>query len=141
MMIASSPYRVEVTKEVTRREFLLQGGTACVGLTLRRGPFAAESALQPDQPAGAGSDAGAGVRLPRRRQRRQQHVVPTTTTEIRCACRGTEPSGLGIPRDSLLPITPLGIGSVRAASGLPGAGAVDRQKLSVVCNVSPLVRP
>jgi uncharacterized protein (DUF1501 family) len=70
-------------------------------------------------------------------------VVPTTTTEYNAYAAARNASGLGIPLDTLLPITPLSIGNPfglhPSLAELHGLWA--DQRLSVVCNVGPLVQP
>jgi uncharacterized protein (DUF1501 family) len=70
-------------------------------------------------------------------------VVPITTTEYNAYAAARSSSGLGIPRDSLLPITPLSIGNPFGLhpSLVELQGLWAEQKLSVVCNVGPLVQP
>ena len=132
---------------VTRREFLLQTGQACVGYALGAAAFVAGvERFSADQRAGAGLGlSGARLRVPGRRQRRQQHGraarrPPSTTRTPR---RGARP-GWPSPRDALLPITPLSIGNPfglhpsldRAADAVESS-----RSSSVVCNVGPLVQP
>jgi uncharacterized protein (DUF1501 family) len=70
-------------------------------------------------------------------------VVPITTTEYNAYAAARSSAGLGIARDSLLPITPLSIGN---PFGLhPSLAELQQlwsdQRLSIVCNVGPLVQP
>ena len=127
----------EIAMQITRREFLLQTGQACLGYALGAAAFAAGvAALRPDQRLRAGRRLpGAGLRVPGRRQRRQQHDRPDrhdrdTTPTQRCAARPGWPS----PRDTLLPITPPAIGSrFGLHPSLAGLQTLwNEQKLSVV---------
>ena len=70
-------------------------------------------------------------------------VVPTSTTDTTPTQRPQRRPGWRFPRDSLLPITPLSIGSPFGLHpSLVGLQALwAEQKLSVVCNVGPLVQP
>ena len=131
--------------QITRREFLLQTGHACLGYALGAAAFAAgvdrfglinAFAQGTDYRALvcvflAGGNDGNNL------------VVPTTTTEYDAYAAVRAASGLAIARDSLLPITPAGIGS---AFGLHPSLADfqtlwNNRRLAVVCNVGPLVQP
>ena len=131
--------------KVTRREFLLQGGTACVGYALGAAAFAAGvERFSLINLLAQGSDYRALVCVFLAGGNDGNNmVVPTTTTEYNAYAAARSASGLGIPRDSLLPITPLGIGSPFGLHpSLPELQALwTEQKLSVVCNVGPLVQP
>jgi uncharacterized protein (DUF1501 family) len=131
--------------QITRREFLLQTGHACLGYTLGAAAFVAgvdrfglinAFAQGTDYRALvcvflAGGNDGNNL------------VVPTTTTEYDAYAAARAASGLAIARDSLLPITPTGIGS---SFGLhPSLAELqtlwNNRRLAVVCNVGPLVQP
>ena len=130
---------------VTRREFLLQTGHACVGYALGAAAFVAGVqrfslinllAQGTDYKALvcvflAGGNDGNNL------------VVPTTTTEYNAYAAARSASGLGIARDTLLPITPLSIGNPFGLhpSLIELQALWSDQKLSVVCNVGPLVQP
>jgi uncharacterized protein (DUF1501 family) len=131
--------------KVTRREFLRQSASACAGYALGAAAFVAgvqRFALINALAQGfdyqalvcvfmAGGNDGNNL------------VVPASATEYNqyAAARGT--AGLAIARDALLPIVPASIG---LPFGLhPGLvdlhGLWADRKLSVVCNVGPLVMP
>jgi uncharacterized protein (DUF1501 family) len=131
--------------QVTRREFLLQTGHACLGYALGAAAFAAgvqrfsvinALAQGADYKALvcvflAGGNDGNNV------------IVPLSTTDYEAYASVRSGSGLAISRDALLPITPPRIGS---PFGLhPSLAELQTlwadQKLSVVCNVGPLVQP
>lgn len=70
-------------------------------------------------------------------------VVPTSSTEYNLYSAARSSSGLAIPQASLLPITPT---TINNSFGLhPSLSDLqtlwNQQKLSVVCNVGPLVQP
>ena len=130
---------------VTRREFLLQSASACAGYALGAAAFVAGvqrfsliNALAQglDYKAlvcvfMAGGNDGNNL------------VVPTSTTEYNQYAGARSGAGLAIARDALMPIVPASIGT---PFGLhPGLsdlhGLWTDQKLSVVCNVGPLVVP
>src|SRR5215203_5505163 len=131
--------------QVTRREFLLQTGHACLGYALGAAAFAAgvqrfsvinALAQGTDYKALvcvflAGGNDGNNV------------IVPLSTAGYEAYASVRSGSGLAISRDALLPITPPRIGN---PFGLHPS-LVDLQtlwadqKLSVVCNVGPLVQP
>ena len=130
---------------LTRREFLLQTGHACAGYALGAAAFAAgiqrfglinALAQGTDYRALvcvflAGGNDGNNL------------VVPTSSTEYSAYSQVRSASGLAIPRDSLLPIVPA---SINSPFGLhPSLAELHElwsgQKLSVVCNVGPLVQP
>jgi uncharacterized protein (DUF1501 family) len=130
---------------VTRREFLLQSGHACVGYALGAAAFVAGvQRFSLINLLAQGSDYRALVCVFLAGGNDGNNmVVPTTTTEYNLYAAARAASGLGIDRDSLLPITPLSIGS---PFGLhPSLAELQAlwtdQKLSVVCNVGPLVQP
>ena len=113
---------------VTRREFLLQTAPGLRRLRARRGRVRGRGrAVRPDQPAGPGIRTTA---------RWSASSWPAATTATTWSCRRRPPSttltrphgatsGLAIPRDSLLPITPLSIGNPfglhPSLAELPGA--------------------
>jgi uncharacterized protein (DUF1501 family) len=129
---------------LTRREFLRQTGS-CIGYALGASAFTAgvhrfslinAFAQGSDYRAlvcvflGGGND-GNNV------------IVPATTTDYTAYANVRSTAGLAIARDSLLPITPVSLGT---AFGLhPSLGDIQGlwnvQKAAVVCNVGPLVQP
>jgi len=130
---------------VTRREFLLQSATGCVGYALGAAAFVAgvqrfslinALAQGVDYKAlvcvfMAGGNDGNNL------------VVPTSTTEYNQYAAARSTAGLAIAHDALLSIVPPSIGS---GFGLHPSlaelhGLWDSQQLSVVCNVGPLVVP
>ena len=131
--------------KVTRREFLLQSARGCAGYALGTAAFVAgvqrfslinAFAQGSDYRAlvciflGGGND-GNNV------------VVPATTTEYNQYAAARSAAGLAIAKDVLLPVTP---SSLSATFGLhPSLADIhtlwSTQKLSVVCNVGPLVVP
>jgi len=130
---------------VTRREFLLQTGHACVGYALGAAAFVAGvERFSLINLLAQGSDYRALVCVFLAGGNDGNNmVVPATTTEYNLYAAARSASGLGIARDALLPITPLSIG---APFGLhPSLSELATlwtdQKLSVVCNVGPLVQP
>jgi uncharacterized protein (DUF1501 family) len=131
--------------KVTRREFLLQSGHACAGYALGAAAFVSgvqrfslinALAQGVDYKAlvcvfMAGGNDGNNL------------IVPASTTEYNQYAAVRSASGLAIARDSLLSITPASIGT---PFGLhPSLPELQKlwtdQKLSVVCNVGPLVAP
>ena len=130
---------------VTRREFLLQTGQACVGYALGAAAFVAgvqRFSLINLLAQGSDYKALVCVFLAGGNDGNNM-IVPTTTTEYNAYAAARSASGLGIPRDSLLPITPLSIGNPFGLhpSLLEMQALWSEQKLSVVCNVGPLVQP
>jgi len=130
---------------VTRREFLLQSASACVGYALGAAAFAAGvqrfgliNALAQglDYKAlvcvfMAGGNDGNNL------------VVPTSTTEYDQYAAVRSAAGLAIARDTLLPIVP---GSIGASFGFhPNLAELHELwtngAASIVCNVGPLVTP
>src|SRR5919107_731793 len=98
---------------VTRREFLLQTGHACLGYALGAAAFVAgveRFGVINLLAQGADYKALVCVFLAGGNDGNNM-VVPTTTTEYNAYAAERATSGLGIPRDSLLPITPLSIGN------------------------------
>ena len=132
--------------QVTRREFLLQTGQACLGYALGAAAFAAGvAALQPDQRAGAGVRLqGAGLRVPGRRQRRQQHgrparARPSTTPTRRCAAPRAWRSRATACCRSRRRASAARSACIRAWRSCRRCGPT--RSSSVVCNVGPLVQP
>jgi uncharacterized protein (DUF1501 family) len=131
--------------EPTRREFLLHAGRACFGYTLGAAAFSAGvwrfgiiNALA------QGSDYKALVCVFLAGGNDGNNtVVPLATTEYNAYSNARLASGLAIPRDALLPITPASLGSPFGLHpSMPELQQLwTRQKLSVVCNVGPLVQP
>jgi uncharacterized protein (DUF1501 family) len=130
---------------VTRREFLLQSGQACLGYALGAAAFVAgveRFGLINAFAQGPGYRALVCVFLAGGNDANNM-VIPTSTAEYNAYAGVRSASGLAIALDSLLPITPLSIGS---PFGLhPSLADLrtlwDGGKLSVVCNVGPLVQP
>ena len=129
---------------VTRREFLLQSGQACLGYAFgaRRSPPASRASADQCLRAGhryralvcvflAGGNDGNNV------------IVPTTTTEYNQYATVRNASGLAIAQSALLPIVPSSIGSGFGLhpSLVELADLWTRQKLSIVTNVGPLTQP
>ncbi|MEO5894966.1 MAG: DUF1501 domain-containing protein [Vicinamibacterales bacterium] len=131
--------------KVTRREFVLQTGHACFGYALGAAAFmAGVQRFSLINALAQGSDYRALVCVFLAGGNDGNNVVvPVTTSEYNAYAAVRGASGLAIPRDTLLPITPLGIGS---PFGLhPSLTEVQQlwneQKAAVVCNVGPLVQP
>jgi uncharacterized protein (DUF1501 family) len=130
---------------VTRREFLLQSGQACVGYALGAAAFVAgveRFGLINAFAQGTGYRALVCVFLAGGNDANNM-VIPASTTDYNAYAGVRSASGLAIALDSLLPITPLSIGS---PFGLhPSLADLrtlwDAGRLSVVCNVGPLVQP
>ena len=130
---------------LTRREFLLESGRACIGYALGAAAFAAgveRFALINAFAQGSGYRALVCVFLAGGNDGNNM-VVPLDPAEYQAYSSARTASGLAIPADTLLPITPP---SLASSFGLhPSlAGLRDlwnAQKLSVVCNVGPLVQP
>ena len=130
--------------EMTRRQFLLQTGS-CVGYALGAAAFAAgverfslinAFAQGLDYRAlvcvflGGGNDGN-------------NMIVPFDTTEYDAYASVRSASGLAIPRDTLLPITPLTTGqSFGLHPSFVDLHALwSDQKMAIACNVGPLVQP
>ena len=129
---------------LTRREFLLQTGS-CLGYALGAGAFAAGiQRFGVINALAQGSDYRALVCVFLAGGNDGNNmVVPTSTTEYRAYAAARSAAGLALVQDSLLSITPRGLGS---SFGLhPNLTDLQTlwndQKLSVVCNVGPLVQP
>ena len=105
--------------QITRREFLLQTGQACLGYALGAAAFAAGVARFGLINAFAqGSDYRALVCVFLAGGNDGNNmVIPTTATEYNAYATRPQRVGAGIPLDTLLPITPPAIGSpLRPAS-------------------------
>jgi len=130
--------------QLTRREFMLQG-CACVGYALGAAAFVAgvqRFALINAFAQGADYRALVCVFLAGGNDSNNM-VIPIGTTEYNQYSTVRTASGLAIPRDTLLPITPA---SLASPFGLhPNLAALhplwNDRKLSVACNVGPLVQP
>ena len=130
---------------VTRREFLLHSARACAGYALGTAAFLAgvqrfsliNAFAQGSEYRAlvciffAGGNDGNNL------------VVPATSTEYNQYASARSAAGLAIAQETLLPITPASLGaafgfhpSLSELHGLWQSG-----KLSVVCNVGPLVVP
>src|SRR5688500_15330467 len=131
--------------ELTRREFLLQSGRGCIGYALGAAAFTAgvqRFSLINALAQGADYKALVCVFLAGGNDGNNM-VVPVSTTEYDAYFGVRNASALAIPRDTLLPITPL---SINSPFGLhPSLVELqvlwNAQKLAVVCNVGPLVQP
>jgi uncharacterized protein (DUF1501 family) len=130
---------------VTRREFLVQSARACAGYALGTAAFVA--GLQRFGLINAfaqGNDYRALVCIFLAGGNDGNNlVIPATTTEYNQYATARSAAGLAIAQDSLLPITPVSIGS--AFGFHPSLTELhdlwSAQKVSVVCNVGPLVVP
>jgi uncharacterized protein (DUF1501 family) len=129
---------------VTRREFLLQSAH-CAGYALGAAAFV--SGVQRFSLVNAlaqGTDYKALVCVFMAGGNDGNNlVVPVTTTEYNQYAAVRSASGLAIARDSLLPITPASIGQPFGLHpGMPELqGLWADHRMSVVCNVGPLVVP
>ena len=131
--------------QVTRREFLLHTGHACLGYALGAAAFTAgvdRFGLINAFAQGTDYRALVCVFLAGGNDGNNT-VIPATTTEYAAYANVRSASGLAIPLNSLLQITPASIGS---AFGLhPSLAGLhelwDSQRLAVVANVGPLVYP
>jgi len=130
---------------VTRREFLLQSGHACLGYALGAAAFAAGvQRFGIINALAQGSDYKALVCVFLAGGNDGNNmIVPLSTTDYQAYAQVRSASGLAIAQGSLLPITPPRIGS---PFGLhPSLSELQAlwldQKLSVVANVGPLVQP
>ena len=130
----------------TRREFLLQAGYACVGYALGAAAFTAGvERFGLINALAQGSDdykALVCVFLAGGNDGNNM-IVPTSTTEYNAYAAARSSSGLAIPQASLLPITPYSLNSPFGLHpNMPEMQTLwSQQKLSVVCNVGPLVQP
>jgi uncharacterized protein (DUF1501 family) len=130
--------------KVTRREFLMQSGS-CLGYALGAAAFVAGiERFSLINALAQGSDYRALVCVFLAGGNDGNNmIVPATTTEYNQYAAARSASGLAIARDTLLPITP---GSIGSPFGLH-PNLVELQtlwndlKLSIVCNVGPLVQP
>jgi len=131
--------------QVTRREFLLQTGHACVGYALGAAAFVAGvERFSIINALAQGSDYKALVCVFLAGGNDGNNmIVPLSTTDYNAYAQVRSSSGLALSRDTLLPITPPRLGS---PFGLHPSlaelqGLWSDQKLSVICNVGPLVQP
>jgi len=130
--------------QLTRREFMRQAGS-CVGYAMGAAAFVAgvqRFALINAFAQGADYRALVCVFLAGGNDSNNM-VVPLGTTEYNQYSTVRAASQLAIPRDTLLPITPA---SLASPFGLhPNLAALhplwNDRKLSVACNVGPLVQP
>lgn len=130
--------------KVTRREFL-RHTSSCIGYALGASAFVAgvqRFSLINALAQGADYRALVCVFLAGGNDGNNT-VVPTSTTEYDAYAAVRAASGLAIPRDTLLPVTPR---SLASPFGLhPSLVDLQQlwndQKMSVVCNVGPLVQP
>src|SRR5262245_33497394 len=129
---------------ITRREFLLQTGS-CVGYALGAAAFVAGvQRFSLINAFAQGSDYRALVCVFLAGGNDGNNmIVPTSTTDFNAYTNVRSASGLGIARDVLLPITP--IGSSDPYGLHPNLVELqtlwNEQKLAAVCNVGPLVQP
>lgn len=129
----------------SRREFLLRAGYACVGYALGTAAFTAgveRFGLINALAQGTDYKALVCIFLAGGNDGNNM-IIPTGTTEYNAYTSVRGSSGLGLPQSSLLPISPL---SINTPFGLHPSLAemqtlFSQQKLSVVCNVGPLVQP
>ena len=131
--------------KITRREFILQGGHACIGYALGAAAFAAgvqRFALINAFAQGAGYRALVCVFLGGGNDGNNT-VVPMSAADYNAYANIRSASGLALASDALLPITPAGMGiPFGLHPSLTGLHALwNDQKMSVVCNVGPLVQP
>lgn len=129
----------------TRREFLFHAGYACVGYALGAAAFTAgveRFGLINALAQGTDYKALVCVFLAGGNDGNNM-VVPTSTTEYNAYSAARGSSGLAIAQGSLLPVTPASINSSFGLHpNLPELQSLfTQQKLSVVCNVGPLVQP
>jgi uncharacterized protein (DUF1501 family) len=134
-----------MTMKVTRREFLLQSARGCAGYMLGTAAFVAGvQRFSLINAFAQGSDYRALVCIFLAGGNDGNNVViPATTTEYNQYAAARSAAGLAIPQDALLPITPA---SLSAQFGFHPSltefqALWSTQKLSVVCNVGPLVVP
>ena len=130
---------------VTRREFLLQSGHACLGYAIGAAAFVsgvARFSLINAFAQGSDYKALVCVFLAGGNDGNNM-VVPLDATGYAAYSNARSASALAIAQAALLPITPSSIGSPFGLHpGLGGLRALwDDQKLSVVCNVGPLAQP
>jgi uncharacterized protein (DUF1501 family) len=132
--------------ELTRREFLLRAGGGCIGYALGAAAFAAgvqRFSLINALAQGRDYKALVCVFLAGGNDGNNM-VVPTSTTEYNAYAAVRGASGLAIPRDRLRTITP---DSLNIPFGFhPSLAELQplfeqTKKMSVVCNVGPLVQP
>jgi uncharacterized protein (DUF1501 family) len=131
--------------QVTRREFLLQTGQACLGYALGASAFAAgieRFGLINAFAQGTDYRALVCVFLAGGNDGNNM-IVPRGTTEYAAYATVRNASGLAIAYDTLLPITPASIASEFGLHpSLDSMKALwDAQRLAVVANVGPLVYP
>jgi uncharacterized protein (DUF1501 family) len=131
--------------ELTRREFLLQTGRGCIGYFLGAAAFTAgvqRFGLINALAQGSDYRALVCVFLAGGNDGNNM-VVPATTTEYNAYASARNASGLALPLGTLLPITPMSIGTPFGLhpSLIDLQSLWDQQRLSVVCNVGPLVQP
>jgi uncharacterized protein (DUF1501 family) len=130
--------------KVTRREFLQQTGS-CVGYALGAAAFVAGvQRFSLINAFAQGSDYRALVCVFLAGGNDGNNmIVPVGTTDYTAYANVRGASGLGIARDTLLPITPSGSGeSFGLHPNLTDVQALwNDRKVAAVCNVGPLVQP
>jgi uncharacterized protein (DUF1501 family) len=131
--------------ELTRRDFLLQTGRGCIGYVLGAAAFTAgvqRFGLINALAQGSDYRALVCVFLAGGNDGNNM-VIPAGTTEYNAYASARSASGLALPLDTLLPITPMSIGTPFGLhpSLVEMQSLWDQQRLSVVCNVGPLVQP
>jgi len=130
---------------VTRRDFLLQSGHACFGYALGAAAFSAGIArfgLINAFAQGADYRALVCVFLAGGNDGNNM-VIPLDSSGYNAYSTVRSTSGLSLPSETLLPITPSSIGSPFGLHpSLPELRSLwDDRKLSVVANVGPLAQP
>ena len=131
--------------QVTRREFLLQTGQACLGYALGAAAFTAgvdRFGLINAFAQGTDYRALVCVFLAGGNDGNNT-IVPTTTTEYAQYASARSASGLALASDTLLPIAPpSGGGTFGLHPALSGLHELwNSQRLAIVSNVGPLVFP
>lgn len=131
--------------QVTRREFFVHSARACAGYALGTAAFIAgvqRFSLINAFAQGADYRALVCIFLAGGNDGNNL-VVPVTTTEYDQYAAARSAAGLALPKSALLPVTPTSIGSPFGLHpSLTELHALwSAQKMSVVCNVGPLVVP
>jgi uncharacterized protein (DUF1501 family) len=133
--------------KISRREFMRQAGRGCLGYALGVTAFAAgvrRFGLINTLAQGTDYKALVCVFLAGGNDGNNL-IVPMSTDDYEAYAAVRGPSGLAIPRDDLMPFT-VTPPSINTPFGFhPGFAELkslfDQRKLSVVCNVGPLVQP
>ena len=132
--------------KLSRREFLLQTGQACLGYAFGAAAFTAgieRFGMINAFAQGTGDYRALVCVFLAGGNDSNNMVVPVSTTEYNEYAAVRSASGLALPLDSLVQVTPAGIGvPFGFHPGLQPLKALwDQQKVSVVCNVGPLTQP